>query len=473
MKSPSIFLLEKAQFEHWVRIAQTIAESTLGIPSEYRGNVGNCLNAIEIGLRLNVSPISVMQNLRNMGEGGNPVWSANFVRAMIDNSGLFSEPLRFEIESQSSEANYRVRAVATDLDGKLKVGDWINWTMVHLMGWGANTNWQAMPEVMFRARAGNAFGNEHCNSLLMGFLEDDAKAGSVEAVVTATTVTPQPATDFASLMNQVQTAQVPLPPPEEGKAEGNAPRATPMDKPTTGIELKPAELVAPPVAAPAQSILGEISAVMQMTETAKIPANPSQEGKAVDVLTDPGKSEEKAEPKAEPKVRKPRAPKVVEPAGVETAPPSLLMNTTEDKSPAPASETAAQAPDAHLARELERAALFSNAMQEIENAAPTKTGLEAAIAVANGFGEPERVDLYGLILDQAGAQIEKMAQKPKGIGEAEKAFLATARTLHSGTKDLVISHPEIAPNRARLSKAYTAMINVVAQLTAAAKEPSI
>ncbi len=468
MKSTSIFLLDKAQFEHWVRIAQTIAESTLGIPSEYRGNVGNCLNAIEIGLRLNVSPISVMQNLRNMGERGNPVWSANFVRAMIDNSGLFSEPLRFEIESQASEANYRVRAVATGLDGTLKVGDWINWTMVHLMGWGANTNWQAMPEVMFRARAGNAFGNEHCNSLLMGFLEDDAKAAPAELEVKATTLTPHPATDFASLMDQVQTAQVPLTPQEEGKAESTAPCATPMDKPTTGIEVKPVELAAPPVVVPVVSLLEDIGAVMQLTETAQVPAQPSQEGKADDVLADPGKSEAKAEPK----VRKPRAPKVLAPEPVVTPPPSLTMEVDDDTLPA-APETVATAPDAHLARELERAAAFSAAMEAIEQSAPSKTGLESAIAVADGFGEPEKVDLYGLILDQVGAQIEKLAQNAKGLGKLEKEFLETARTLHVNTKNVVAGHPEIAPSRARLGKAYTAMINVVAQLTAAAKAPSI
>lgn len=462
MKSASIFLLDKAQFEHWVRIAQTIAESTLGIPTEYRGNVGNCLNAIEIGLRLNVSPISVMQNLRNMGERGNPVWSANFVRAMIDNSGFFNEPLRYEVESQASEANYRVRAVATALDGTLKVGDWINWTMVHLMGWGTNTNWQAIPEVMFRARAGNAFGNEHCNSLLMGFLEDDAKAAPVEAVVTATTVTPQAATDFASLMDQVQTAQVPVTILEEGRAESNAPSAMPMDQPTTEGEAKPAEMTVPLVVAPPANILEDITAVMQLTETAQVPAQPLQEGKAGDALVEPGRSEAKAEPK----VRKPRTPKVLAPDPVVVPPPSLTVDLDDDTLPA-APETVASAPDAHLVRELERAAAFSTAMEAIEQSAPSKTGLEAAIAVADGFGEPEKVDLYGLILDQVGAQIEKLAQNAKGIGELEKAFLATARTLHVNTKDLVAGHPEIAPSRARLGKAYTAMINVVAQLTAA------
>jgi hypothetical protein len=78
-------------FEHAQRVAKALADSSM-VPEVYRGKVSNCLIALEMANRLNVSPLMVMQNLHVIQ--GKPSWSSPFIIASINTCGRF-HPLKF------------------------------------------------------------------------------------------------------------------------------------------------------------------------------------------------------------------------------------------------------------------------------------------------------------------------------------------------------------------------------------------
>ena len=65
-------------FEFAQRQAKSLCESNL-VPISYQGQKGlpNCLVALEMSKRMNLSPLTVMQNLNIIH--GRPTWSAQFI----------------------------------------------------------------------------------------------------------------------------------------------------------------------------------------------------------------------------------------------------------------------------------------------------------------------------------------------------------------------------------------------------------
>ena len=77
-------------FEFAQRQAKSLCESDL-VPTSYQGQKGlsNCLVALEMSKRMNLSPLTVMQNLNVIH--GRPTWSSQFITSLIS---LAAEDLR-------------------------------------------------------------------------------------------------------------------------------------------------------------------------------------------------------------------------------------------------------------------------------------------------------------------------------------------------------------------------------------------
>ncbi|MDE6236013.1 MAG: hypothetical protein K2M56_09715 [Muribaculaceae bacterium] len=75
------------QFESMQRVAKPYAESTI-VPTQYRGNIGNCIIALDLAYRMNLPALAVMQNLYIVN--GNPSWASKFLIACINTCGRFS-----------------------------------------------------------------------------------------------------------------------------------------------------------------------------------------------------------------------------------------------------------------------------------------------------------------------------------------------------------------------------------------------
>ena len=167
-------------FEDAQRIAKALASSTL-IPPQFQGQQGfaNCLVALEIAGRMNISPFLCMQHLHIIH--GRPSWSSAFIIAMVNGCGRFT-PLRFEISGEGeSLACY---AVATDIktDQELK-GPTITMAMAKKEGWAtkSGSKWITMPELMIRYRAAAFWGRLFSGDLLVG-LQTQEEVIDVESV---------------------------------------------------------------------------------------------------------------------------------------------------------------------------------------------------------------------------------------------------------------------------------------------------
>lgn len=159
-------------FEDAQRIAKALASSTL-IPPQFQGQAGfaNCLVALEIANRLNLSPFLVMQHVHVIH--GRPSFSSQFLIALVNGCGEFS-PLRFELNGQGDAQ--ACRCTATDLrSGELLEGPWVSIAMAKKEGWFSKngSKWQSMPELMLRYRASAFWQRLYASHLTLGFKTEE------------------------------------------------------------------------------------------------------------------------------------------------------------------------------------------------------------------------------------------------------------------------------------------------------------
>ena len=171
-------------FEDAQRIAKALASSTL-IPPQFQGQQGfaNCLVALEIANRMNISPFLAMQHLHVIH--GRPSWSSSFIIAMVNGSGRFT-PLRFEMSGEGDAM--ACFAVATDIKSEQELkGPTITIAMAKKEGWFSKngSKWQTMPELMIRYRAAAFWGRLYASDLLLG-IQSQEEVVDVELVNVST-----------------------------------------------------------------------------------------------------------------------------------------------------------------------------------------------------------------------------------------------------------------------------------------------
>jgi len=239
---------DSAAFVMMQRAGQLLAASSL-VPAQFRGNVADCVIAIEMARRLGASPLAVMQSMYIVY--GRPAWSAQFVIACINASGKFS-PLRFEMRGEGQSRACVAWAIEA-LTGERLEGPEASIAMAKAEGWydrkskegGVASKWPTMPELMLRYRAASFFGRLYAPDIMMGMqtaeevedrvIEHDNGASSLAEKIRAKSSTRKGAP------REVGTAPAPVdevkPDPEEeppiptpatstlGQAPGQAPRS--------------------------------------------------------------------------------------------------------------------------------------------------------------------------------------------------------------------------------------------------------
>ncbi len=176
-KQNAEFSLTKAgqfqkQFETIQRMANAYVSSTI-VPDTYRGNIGNCIIAIDMALRMNVNTLMIMQNLYIVH--GNPAFSSKFLIATINTSGKFS-PLRYEFVGNEGTNEYGCRCFAYEINDKDRkeplYGDLITMSMAVSEGWTKKqgSKWKTMPNQMLRYRAAAFWQRVYCPEIGIGFL---------------------------------------------------------------------------------------------------------------------------------------------------------------------------------------------------------------------------------------------------------------------------------------------------------------
>ena len=195
---PSSIYAGMEAFDNAQRIAKSLASSTL-VPQQFQGQQGyaNCLVALEIAGRMNLSPLQVMQNLHIIH--GRPSWSSQFIIALINGCGRFS-PLRYEISGKGD--TLACTAVATEIaTGEELRGPEVSMGMAKREGWAtkSGSKWATMPELMIRYRAAAFWGRLFIPELLVG-IHTQEEVLDVEPV----SVSEAPATSVADLNAKLQ-----------------------------------------------------------------------------------------------------------------------------------------------------------------------------------------------------------------------------------------------------------------------------
>ena len=157
-------------FADAMRMAKVLSTAPM-VPQSYRNQPGNCLIAIDMAMRMNVSPMMVMQQLYIVQ--GNPGWSGQACIALVNNSGRFT-PLKFK-ESQDGD-DFSCTAYATEIaTGETLYGTTVDKKMAEDMGWLSKNGsyWKKMPMQMARYRAAAYFARTYCPQALMGCYTQD------------------------------------------------------------------------------------------------------------------------------------------------------------------------------------------------------------------------------------------------------------------------------------------------------------
>ena len=185
------------QFETMQRCAKPYAESTI-VPTAYRGNIGNCVIAVDLAHRMNLPILSVMQNLYVVN--GNPSWSSKFLVATINSCGRFTN-LRYrkrnlgplgktkynsiEYSKEKKEKTIVLREYdATGIDnweciayavekstGETLESDPVTIEMAIKEGWYTKdgSKWVTMPMLMLTYRAAAFWQRVYAPEISMGF----------------------------------------------------------------------------------------------------------------------------------------------------------------------------------------------------------------------------------------------------------------------------------------------------------------
>lgn len=181
-------------FDNAQRIAKSLASSSL-VPTQFQGQAGyaNCLVALEIAGRMNLSPLQVMQNLHIIH--GRPSWSSQFIIALINGCGRF-EPLQYKMSGKGDDLACKCTAKEINTGAELE-GPTVTMAMAKAEGWSTKSGnkWRTMPDLMIRYRAASMFGRLHIPDLLVGITYSQEEVMDIEPITISEESTPEPVTD--------------------------------------------------------------------------------------------------------------------------------------------------------------------------------------------------------------------------------------------------------------------------------------
>lgn len=173
----AVFAPSMSNWELAQRQAKAFAASDL-VPQQFRGNLPNCLIALEMANRMGASPLMVAQNLYVVH--GNPGWSSKFLVACFNQSGRFSS-LRYEW----NETRTACRAWAVEkATGERIDGPQVSIEMAKAEGWSTKngSKWKTMPELMLMYRAAAFLIRTYAPEISMG-LSTEEELRDIEPVV--------------------------------------------------------------------------------------------------------------------------------------------------------------------------------------------------------------------------------------------------------------------------------------------------
>lgn len=156
------------RFEHIQRVATMFSKSQL-VPLAFQNNINNCVIALEMAMRINASPLMLMQNLHIIH--GKPSFGSSFLIASINSSKRFT-PLRFNYVGTKGHSDRGCYAFAKSIaDGEECTGVTVTMEIAETEGWTKKngSKWKTMPDLMLMYRAATWWCRMYAPETTMGF----------------------------------------------------------------------------------------------------------------------------------------------------------------------------------------------------------------------------------------------------------------------------------------------------------------
>lgn len=236
----SIFL-NVARFEQMQRVSTMLAKSDF-VPDRFRGNIGNCMIAMDMASMMGMNPIMLMRAMYVVN--GQPGFEAKFISALINNSGRYTDPIEYEWKGKKGQADWGCRAFAVrKRSGKTIYGPWVDWAMVRAERWDQPkgqkqqvSKWVTMPEIMFQYRAVTFFGRVNDSDLLMGMKTIDELDDIQHDMMQAPDGSYISIDEAAEQQKSADLYQATQQAPTETKVQDSAPEAAQLDEFGTPVD---------------------------------------------------------------------------------------------------------------------------------------------------------------------------------------------------------------------------------------------
>lgn len=218
---PQGLLDTPAGLAHAKELADTMARAELLIPPHLRNKPADILLALSMAQLLGMPPLVTMQAIYVLN--GKPSWSAAFVIALANRSGVFRGPIDWREEGQGESFAVTAYATLAGEDAR-EVAYKVSMQMARAEGWTRNSKYQSMPSLMLRYRSATLLVRLYAPEVLMG-LHTREELEDVQAAKGA-----EPA-EFVVEEPQ-RAAPAPVAQLEQRQAEPPAPKSEPKKRAT-------------------------------------------------------------------------------------------------------------------------------------------------------------------------------------------------------------------------------------------------
>lgn len=148
--SSEVELSQSDEMRSQFKLAQFMSTSEI-IPTVFKNKPANVFIAMQLAQRMNVPAMEIMQNLYIVH--GNPTFKTSYLIARANESGIFSEPIQYEIQGEIG--NETITAYAHLKCSGTRISAQVSMDMARKEGWTKNEKYKSMNVQMlcFRAAA--------------------------------------------------------------------------------------------------------------------------------------------------------------------------------------------------------------------------------------------------------------------------------------------------------------------------------
>ncbi len=200
----------EAAFETAQRMAKALASSDL-VPQTFKGNIANCIIALEVASRTGSSILAVTQSLNIIH--GRPSWSSAYIIAALNSCGRFA-PIRFDIQGEGDDMT--CYAWTIDKAGERLEGPPVSIKMAKEEGWynKAGSKWKTLPKLMCMYRSAAFFGRLYAPDILFGMRSDDEIYETIDITPSSKTVVSETPKSAIALNDKIKAKKAPPKPVE-------------------------------------------------------------------------------------------------------------------------------------------------------------------------------------------------------------------------------------------------------------------